>query len=41
MTWYSDDKKIVGVGLPEEVKPFPYWILLGLPLLMIPLIKKK
>lgn len=29
-----------GTGLPE-VKPFPYWILLFAPLLLIPLVKKK
>ena len=29
-----------GTGLPEP-KPFPYWVLLGIPLLFIPLMKKK
>ena len=33
-----DSKVSFGTGVPE--KKFPFWILLGIPLLLIPLMKK-
>jgi len=40
MTWVKDDELSIGAEEPVEEKKFPFWILLGIPLL-IPLLKNK
>jgi len=39
MVYVIDDS--VGFSTGGEVKPFPYWIFLLAPLLLIPILKKK
>jgi len=40
MAYVIDSQIKLGVEGPEPEKKFPYWILLGIPLLIIPFMKK-